>query len=195
LLKLVSEYNWKYLSDDLCIINKEGILFRSPKKMQIYAYNVSGQVKLKKMLLSGRTILDKTNWNYKKFRRGEKGARRRVSAEELFGYKAVAEKAKLTDAFLLQRAEVDNFKEDYLSVEELAKRATITVINEINPYFNIVNAVYSAQDKSIIPRYEELAKKTENVLIQAFPSVNLKLIKIPINANPDELVKYISKKI
>lgn len=195
LLKLILEHGWKYLSDDLCIINKDGVVFRSPKKMQIYAYNIKGQDKLKNILLKNRTIIDKINWYYKKFRRGEKGVRRRVSAEELFVPEAISANAKLTDAFLMERAEIDSFQENYLSPKELAKKAAIIVINEINPFFHLSNAVYSVQDESIIPRCEELKKNTERILLQAFSSVNLKLIKIPVNANPDELTEYLKQKI
>src|SRR4029078_8606315 len=38
MLKLVAEDNWNFLSDDLGIIDETGFIYRSPKKMQIYAY-------------------------------------------------------------------------------------------------------------------------------------------------------------
>jgi hypothetical protein len=192
MLKLVAEDNWKFLSDDLGIIDEEGFIYRSPKKMQIYAYNVNGQPTLRKMLLNGRAMVDMLNWYYRKARFGIKKVRRRVSAEELFKDK-VGVSARLTDVFFIERAAVGDFESYPISTDELAAKAAWTVMSEIDPYHKIAAAIYSVQSNSIIPPYEQVFNKTRKVLAQAFSSTSPILIQIPVSASPDQLADFFRK--
>lgn len=190
MLKLVAEDNWKFLSDDLGIVDEQGNIYRSPKKMQIYAYNVEGQPTLRQMLLKDRTIIDMLNWYYRKARFGKKKVRRRVSAEELFKDK-VGVSARLTDVFFIERAAVRDFEMHPIPVSELACKAASTVMREIDPYHTIVAAIYSAQSNSIIPTYEQVHSKTVQVLDKAFSSTSPQMIKIPLSASPDQLAGFL----
>lgn len=192
MLKLVAEDNWKFLSDDLGIVDERGIIYRSPKKMQIYAYNIEGQPTLGKMLLHGRSVIDLLNWYYRKARFGMKKVRRRVSAEELFKDK-VGVSARLTDVFFIERASVSDFETTPISPGELASRAAWTVMNEIDPYHKIAAAIYSVQSNSIIPPYEHLFIRTKQVLEKAFSSTSPLLIQIPVSATPDQLADFMRR--
>jgi hypothetical protein len=194
MLKLVAEDNWKFLSDDLGIIDEEGFIYRSPKKMQIYAYNVEGQPTLRKMLLQNRGITDTLNWYYRKARFGIKKVRRRVSAEELFNDK-VGVSARLTDVFFIERAAVDDFESYPISTNELAAKAAWTVMSEIDPYHKIAAAIYSVQSNSIIPPYEQVFNKTRLVLEKAFSSTSPVMIQIPVSATPDQLADFFRRLI
>ncbi|MBL7696807.1 MAG: hypothetical protein JNK79_01560 [Chitinophagaceae bacterium] len=190
MLKLVTEDNWKFLSDDLGLVDEDGVIYRSPKKMQIYAYNVEGQPKLKNMLLRDRPMVDMLNWYYRKARFGIKKVRRRVSAEELFKEK-VGVSDGLTDVLFIERAAVKDFETHAITVGELASKAASTVMREIDPYHTIMSAIYSVQTKCIIPPYEEVHGKTKQVLAKAFSSTSPLLIKIPLSASPDELADFL----
>lgn len=192
MLKLVAEDNWKFLSDDLGIIDEAGIVYRSPKKMQIYAYNVEGQPTLKKMLLKGRPLTDLMNWHYRKSRFGIKKVRRRVSADDLFN-ENVGVSGKLTNTFFIVRAAVNDFEMHPLSVHELVDKAAQTVMSELDPYHKIAAAVYSVQTTSIIPPYEDVFNNTKQVLEKAFSSTSPVLIKIPLSASPDQLADFLRK--
>lgn len=192
MLKLVTEDNWKFLSDDLGIVDENGSIYRSPKKMQIYAYNLVGQPGLKKLLLEGRPIADILNWYYRKARFGIKKVRRRVSADELFKDN-VGNSAKLTDVFFIERADVKDFETQSISINELAGKAASTVMSEIDPYHKIVAAIYSVQTSSVIPPYQEVFDKTKEILQKAFSLTAPLLIKIPLKASPDELADFLRK--
>src|SRR5690606_22968318 len=62
MLKMVREDGWKFLSDDLAVIDAQGVMWRSPKRMQIYAYNLLGQRPLQKDLFRGRSLADRMSW-------------------------------------------------------------------------------------------------------------------------------------
>lgn len=192
MLKLVTEDNWKFLSDDLGIIDEEGITYRCPKKMQIYAYNVEGEPTLRKMLLTGRSMVDLLNWHYRKSKYGIKKVRRRVSAEELFKEK-VGVRARLTDVFFIVRAAVNDFETHPMSLDELAGKAASTVMSEIDPYHKIAAAIYSVQTRSVIPPYDQVYNNTKQVLEKAFSSTTPLLIKIPLAATPDQLAGFLRR--
>jgi hypothetical protein len=189
MLKLVAEDNWNFLSDDLGIIDENGFIYRSPKKMQIYAYNVEGQPTLRKMLLKDRPVIDKLNWYYRKSKYGIKKVRRRVSADELFKEK-VGAGGKLTDVFFIERAAVSDFQTYPISTNELAAKAAWTVMSEIDPYHKVAAAIYSVQSNSIIPPYEQMYLKAKQVLDKAFSSTSPLLIQIPVSATPDQLADF-----
>jgi hypothetical protein len=195
MLKLVSEDNWKFLSDDLGLIDSEGIIYRSPKKLQIYAYNLVNQPVLKNLLLTGRGLLDRMNWHYKLKKNGIKGARRRDSAERLFTSELIGTKAKLTDVFFIERADVPQFSSTPLNIPELARRASATVMSEIEPFHRITSAIHSIQENAIIPNYNTMYAATNDILLKAFARTQPKLIKIPLQAGPDELANYLRKQL
>jgi len=192
MLKLVTEDGWHFLSDDLGLIDSDGYIYRTPKKMQIYAYNVEGQPFLKKLLLKDRNWIDRANWWYKKKRNGIKGARRRVAADNLFNMEPSEQKVKLTDVFFLERVKSDRFMLEDISIDSLASRASNTVMSEINPFHKIETALHTVQDKSILPNYSKLLEQTKAILQAGFSNANvIKLIKIPQNADPDALANFL----
>lgn len=193
MLKLVTEDHWQFLSDDLGIIDTEGYLYRSPKKMQIYAYNLENQPILKDLLLKNRSLPDRINWNEKRLIYGKKKARRRVSADRLFDQNHIAKKAKLTDALFIERTNIADFEMHSITAKSLSKRAATTVMDEINPYQKIEAALYTSLESSILPNYNTVFKQTQEILNKAFSNAELRLIKIPSNASPDQLADYLRK--
>jgi hypothetical protein len=190
-LKLVTEDDWQYLSDDLGIIDHEGYIYRLPKKVHLSAFSLEGQPILKNLLPNDRGLSDKLNWYFRKQIKGINGVKRRISAKKLFGRNKVAKKALLTDVFFIEREDVKEFNTQPLAVEALAIRAATTIMKQINPYHRIETALYTAQEKAVIPRYNELYKQTAFILTESFSGLNTRLITIPLKASPDELTGYL----
>lgn len=192
MLKLVGEDHWNFLSDDLGVIDETGTIYRTPKRLQIYGYNLKGQVRLKEKLFHGRSLADRTSWHFSKWLRGPAGVRRRISAEELFGEHSVARSAKLSKVLFIERAHTSEIVSLPLAVSQLARRAAYCVMKEITPYFQLASAVYSVQAVSdVLPPFEELFKNTEQTLLKAFGHLEPVLIKLPVRATPDDLAGYL----
>jgi len=85
MLHLVLKEGWRYLSDDLLVVDRDGIAHRSPKRLQIYGYNVKDQPHLARALMRGRSWSDRLQWAYRMRRHGPRKVRRRISAKRLFG--------------------------------------------------------------------------------------------------------------
>lgn len=191
MLKLVQEDGWRYLSDDLSVIDDSGTLWRSPKKMQIYAYNVANQIHLYKALMSGRSLIDRASWSWRLWRKGQQGVRRRVSAEEFFGPTMVASEAKLSEIFFIERWDSDDFMWRPIAFEELARRGAFTILKEIEPFGQLSAAMHTSSYNTFLQTQHGIFLETFELLKNAFKRVRAELLLVPVGAGPDSLADYL----
>lgn len=192
MLKLVNEQGWKFLSDDLALISKDNKIYRTPKKLQIYAYNLENQEEIKKIFFNKRDSLDKLSWKWHLIRKGKKGVRRRISAEELFGAEKIGDSADITDVIYIERADVKDFTVEKMEISKLAKRAASTIFKEIEPFSLIASAVHSYGGNHL-PNIDEVLLKTQQNIFNSLKGIDALHVKIPINANPDSLCEFLNK--
>jgi hypothetical protein len=190
-LKLITEHGFSFLSDDLGLVDDTGTIWRTPKRLQVYAYNLEGEERLRSMLLDGRSVLDRASWEWKLQRRGPKGVRRRVSAEELFGAQSVAERAPLKRVFCLERGDASDFEAREITTEELSHRAAEVVMHEIEPSGIISRALHSGHHAPILPTQDQVVSATRAVLRRAFDGIPVLGIRIPLTTSPTTLANYL----
>ena len=190
LLKLVIENGWKFLSDDLGIIDDAGNITRAPKRLQVYGYNVEGQAALRERVLQERTVLDQLSWSYMLRRRGGKGVRRRISPQDLFGDAGLGTGAKLTDLIYLERTDGDRPTLHDIDSEEVARRMSAIVMAEIEPYGAICREA-EAGGASFMRHPAEVQEQTRQVLGKAFSSARTRLVRVGKNADPNSLTELI----
>lgn len=191
LLKMVGESGAKFLSDDLGMIDEDGVLWRTPRRMQIYAYNVEGQPRLRSLLMAGRSPLDRFSWNWKRRRRGLSGVRRRVSAEELFGPASAARSTPLTHAYFIERTDKNEFSTLPISHEEFAFRSAATLLRELEPFPRFAAAAYASGRQTVLPPVERLLAQSREIIKRGISRVVPQLIEIPQKAGPDDLAGYL----
>ena len=195
MLKLVTEDGWRFLSDDLGVIDDSGSLWRTPKRLQISAYNLVGQSHISRAILDKMSLLERASWKWKLWKKGIKGVRRRISAEQIFGSSLVGKVAELTDAFFMERVDIDNFCCRPITSEELARRAATVILSEIRPFGELSNAMYSGGFHPVLPTQAHLYELTFDVLKKAFSQVEPHLLSIPLMAGPDELSDYLRSQL
>ena len=186
-LKFCTEYVWRYISDDLAVIDDAGVIFRSPKRLQIYGYNIIGEKEIGARLLRGHSILDRTAWELRRVLLGPKRVRRRVSAEHLFGSAGVAGSGKLTDLIFLERRSEAGCAITDISGSEIAKRMASIVMEEIEPYSTIHRRIMAAGSNQL-PAPSSVEALTLEVLQHAFRNVPAKLVAVGPNVTPTSLV-------
>jgi hypothetical protein len=194
-LKLITEHGFRFLSDDLGLVDDSGTLWRTPKRLQVYAYNLVGEERLRSMLLEGRSMLDRAAWAWKLRRRGPKGVRRRVSAEQLFGAASVGERAPLRRVFCLERGDVRDFEAREISADELARRAAEVVMQEIEPFGLVSRALHSGHRAPLLPTQDAVIAATRSVLRRAFDGIPILNVRIPSAASPAALAAYLVRAI
>ena len=190
-LKLITEHGFNFLSDDLGLVDDAGTVWRTPKRLQVYAYNLEGEERLRSMLLDGRSVLDRASWAWKLQRRGPKGVRRRVSAEELFGERSVARSAPLKRVFCLERGDAKGFETREISTDELTHRAAEVVMHEIEPFGLLSRALHSGHHAPLLPTQDEVVTATRAVLRRAFDGIPVLSIRIPLATPPSTLANYL----
>lgn len=195
LVKLVTEHGFRFLSDDVGLVDDAGTLWRTPKRILLYAFNVEGEAGITSRLLNDRRLLDRASWAWHHRRGGPRGVRRQVSAERLFGAAGVARSAPLTRAFYLDRAAVKDFEVTELSTEELCRRAVAVVMHVIHSSAMLGYAIQSGHQVPILPAIDEVLEATRTVLQRAFDGVPAFDVKIPLATPPSVLAPYLLRLI
>lgn len=191
MLKLVNEYGWKYLSDDLAVVGPPQNLSRSARLIQLHGYNLCGEKALTRRIFLQRNYWDRWAWAFRKQRHGLAGVRRRVSAEELFGADAIAAAAPLVSPILMERADISNFQIEPISTTDLAQRAANIVLTELEPFVEIATALKAFAPAMGFPGPDEFLEHTIAVLEDRFAGLDAQHIRVPITATPNALAAYL----
>jgi hypothetical protein len=188
LLKLVLEDGWNYLSDDLGLIDDSGCLHRTPKRLQVYAYNTANQPVIHDALLSRRPLLDRMLWEYRRRRFGPKKVRRRVAAAELFGPDRIACSAPLSRLVYLERG--DSYRCEPVDPGKLARRMAAIVMAEIEPYGSLVRQARAAGVSFMIDP-GKVEKETAVILARAFAEVEAVVVRVGDSPDPNRLTDMV----
>lgn len=185
-MQLVREDGYQFLSDDLAVVSSGGDVFRSPKRMQIYPYNVVGLRSLQDELLGGRSLVDRAQWHARKKLRGPKGVRRRVAAEDLFGKERVATRSTITHFIHLERGAWPGPTRLDLPADEAAARSASILTHEMSPLNEIGAAVRASGNPNPFAARNWEARTTE-ILAGALRGVRCTLLRVPIETTPAQL--------
>ncbi|MGN6469791.1 MAG: hypothetical protein ACTHLC_09430 [Rhizobiaceae bacterium] len=189
LLKLCLEDGWAYLSDDLGLVDVSGQLYRTPKRIQIYGHNVSGQPRLADRLLRILAPMDRLAWRSRLKLKGPKGVRRRIGAHALLGN--MAESAKLTDILFLERGSSRHPQFLPADTDEIARRMAAIVLAEIEPYSSLHRECRAA-GIAIFPPPEEVERRVGAVLAKAFEGIPAFYLRTGDKLDPDRLTRTIA---
>lgn len=190
MLKLVLEDGWRFLSDDLGVVDADGVLHRSPKRMQVYGYNLRGQPRVAEAFFGSRGIADRISWSIFKLFKGNQRVRRRVSAESMFGPARIAKSGQLARAIFLERHMGNEFRRTELTAAALAVRCTTILLRELDPFALVTSASHGG-GTAAIRTLGEAEAATREILERVFARVPCEVIGIPRHAAPDALVDYL----
>ncbi len=195
LLKLISMCRFRYLSDDLGLLNSEGELIRTPLRMQVYAYNLRGDKLLRKRFFSSRSILDRLSWRLRLWRKGDAQVRRRVSPEVLFGGAAIAVNAKLRAVIFLERVVSAEFSVTQITQEELIRRLSHIMPGEIGNIDAFSDSLELIGCGGLFLNRIEYSRLASEILAKSLRGLSPVLLKIPQSCNPLDLVDEITRNL
>lgn len=190
MLKLVLEDGWRFLSDDLGLVDADGMLHRSPKRMQVYGYNLRGQPAIEEAFLGQRSAVDRLSWAIFKVLKGNQRVRRRVSAEEMFGAAHVATSGQLTRAVFLERHSGTAFRRQDVAPRALAERCAAILLRELDSFMLVTCAAHGA-GTNVVRTMGGLEVASRDLLEQVFSRVPCEVVGIPRGAAPDALVDFL----
>lgn len=195
MLKLVLEDGWRFLSDDLGVVDEAGVAHRSPKHMQVYGYNLRGQPRIHEAFFGERGLADRVSWAIFRALKGDQRVRRRLSAESMFGADRVARAAPLTQAIFLERHSGSDFRWSEVPAAALVDRCAAILLREIDPFALVTNAVHGGGNSGTLFTLGEVEERTRAILRAAFSRVPCAVLSIPRGAAPDALVAYLKPRI
>lgn len=190
LLKLCIEDGWKFLSDDLGLVDDSGLLHRTPKRLQIYGYNLEGQPALRRRVLAGRSAVDRASWELRLRRFGPKLVRRRISASDMFGADGLADSTRLTDIVFLERSSEDQRGMTGAGSAELADRMAAIVMAEIEPY-GAFHRQLGAAGLNALEAPSQVQARTAAVLARSFAGAATTVLRVGESAAPDRLAEIL----
>lgn len=198
---LNSAGQWRFISDDLAILDDEGVVHRNPLKMQIYPYNLQGEPELGTALLKGRSWADRLQWAVRRRLLGDKGVRRRVQAEALFGEHKGAASARLTHTLFLRRTNVEDFTDHPLSIVDGAAQMAHVMQYELRTLWAMIAAMGSSGPASqgfgfgtdSLQAMDSVARIVERGLggLVAPPL----LVDVPLGAKPADLEQAVLARV
>jgi len=182
-----------FISDDIVIVSKDGIVFGNMAWPKIYGYNCEGN-NFKKKLLSGRPLLDKMQFNLLNSIDPSR-TRRKISPDKLFG-KVLNTGNKLTDVLYLFREDVPKIKVCNLSLNDAVALSVEVLLAEYAIFHNHLfwekyNSI--ASGLPLVLDMDEIKKNWIKVLSTAFAQINLFKVSIPLNCSHCEYTKEIKR--
>jgi hypothetical protein len=139
-----------FLSDDLAFITSQGELYPYYKSSVIYPYNTEGENLSESDFLNG--FSDKSQWKIHKWKGGKKGVRRRVPPKKLFGENVGSPGSRTLDQVVyLSREKRDKVVHESITSEELARRSTAVILDELDWLIEYSSTVRAAGSISIDP--------------------------------------------
>jgi hypothetical protein len=194
MLQLVHHHGWRFLADDLAVLDDSGTVHRSPWRIQLYAYSLEGEGALRRRLFAGRGLVDRFQWYALLWKRGPMQVRRRVHAAELFGDAGVADSAKLGQALFLRRIDRDAFSVRNVEPDRAAAAAAATLEFDLDILHRWQLAASGSVSQASLPRPSETSAQSEQVIRSALieSGAECLLVDIPVGARPHELLEYVS---
>ncbi|HHT9144144.1 MAG: hypothetical protein Q7J76_03260 [Candidatus Brocadiaceae bacterium] len=193
MMQMLKKEGWKYLADDLSIIDSNGRVYFNPKYIQIYPYNIKNDFELYNLLIKGRGALDRLHWSYRKLRYGEASVRRRVDPRVFFGPGKVSSSAQVAKVINLVRTNVNDFEIDGIGHDVISNMAAEILSLEISPFFKYSCLCNGGGSDSPFPKIEEIKERAIRRFQEIFNNVPRYQLKIPLKASPSDLFEYIDK--
>jgi hypothetical protein len=100
-LELVLNHGYKFIADDMVLLDRDGSVFPNYAYPKIYAYNTAGEKKVSKKLLHNRPLVDRAWWQLQR-KVSLKKTRRRAPLGDFYSGR-ISQGAGLRHMFLLLR--------------------------------------------------------------------------------------------
>lgn len=182
--------NYKFLCDDMAILTSEGFLYPNYSFPKIYGYNLVENKKMKEIVFSKRSILDKISWTIRKQLFGGSKVRRKINPQKVY---KIPQNDYFTvhSYYILTREYRNDFSIEVLN-KDIAAQMNINVIK--TEYSSFFNHIYwhmfnrqANQDRFIID-YDTLIRSWETTSFKALSKVKCYLIKAPIKIKHKDFI-------
>jgi hypothetical protein len=197
LLAMLQTGNWRFLSDDLALLDDTGTVHRSPQRIQMFAANVAGQARLRTQLLAGRSGMDRAHWAARRRLLGGHSVRRRVHVEDVFGPDAAAESGILTNAVYLRRTSADRFSMQPATPQQVGGLCAAVLQVELQPLDLWLSAVHAACPGMAWPTAGDMSRRTASIIEAGLVACGCRcvVVDVPPGSRPDDIREFVEDRV
>jgi hypothetical protein len=190
---LVAQHDFRHLSDDITLLDEDGALFRSLRKMMVYPYNDPSVMPRLDAAVTATGLRSRLLWELdSRLHLGRR--RRRLTAGALFGQARVAEQGQLDSVVFLQRSVRPGIKLSEISPEELARRASPILELEFASFFSLVRHAEALRGSASPLSISAAGPANELLLQSAFRSARKTLVaELGPDSTPNQLAALVAQ--
>jgi hypothetical protein len=184
--------NWAFLSDDLAIVDSQGIVHRSPLPLHVYPYNTERFPELRNFAFARMTRFERFHWSLRRALLGPDGAVKRLPA---WPQGDGATTAPLKRVVHLQRWSGDALEVEELSSGDFAAIAKSILAFELRqslPVYALATTVARRSSERIMPTPDEVLSRAAAVCAAAVTAVPVNRVLVPERCHPVQLTELVA---
>lgn len=188
IMSLYLEQGWQFLSDDFCVIDRQGGMHLHPMPMHIYKYHQLQCESLAQRMLAGSTRRDRWLWNLCSLWKPPDRLVRWISPDKVFGADKLAHRADLHTIVMMQRqGDCKQINISPCDAGEAAHRLTNILLEEINNLVEISILTNSCLAMTKIPNLSDLYQSIYGIYHSAFGGKPCYRMSIPQAASMKDI--------
>ncbi len=190
-LLAMSDYGYRYMADDFCILSTSGMAYYFPKKIKIYQSDIKYKNKFIYLAYKKLPITKRINWQILK--KMNKDPRGEFYIEKVFKTDEVVKSAHIGKIIYVARTNSKAINEYRIEDREFSRRTRLASFREIRELYNILSNICSVGDERIrecYPEWRELEEKYEEIMMKILSnSFERRLLEVPEKIHPGEIIK------
>lgn len=190
-LLAMSDYGYRYMADDFCILSTSGSAYYFPKKIKIYQSDIEYKNKFIYSAYKKLPVVKKINWQiWKKMNKDPRGE---FNIEKVFKTDEVVKGAPIGEIIYIARTRSEVINEYIIDEREFSKRTRLASFREIRELYNILSNICSVGNEKIrecYPEWRDLEAKYEEIMMKILSnSFERRLLEVPKKIHPEEIIK------
>lgn len=190
-LLAMSDYGYRYMADDFCILSTSGMAYYFPKKIKIYQSDIEYKNKFIYLAYKKLPITKRINWQILK--KMNKDPRGEFYIEKVFKTDEVVKSAPIGKIIYVARTNSKAINEYRIEDREFSKRTRLASFREIRELYNILSNICSVGDERIrkcYPEWRDLETEYEGIMMKILSnSFERRLLEVPEKIHPGEIIK------
>jgi len=188
-LQLVKSSSYKYLSDDFGIVDRNGSCYISPRKITVYANELSDKY-TEKGLLDNFSKLNRLNWQLQSGLGNN--PKRRIRPDTLLSSNRLQRCSPLKKVIYIRRTATPETEIINTTREKIISMINDASQRELNRFIKILYTIKSiSHGETNFPTPTKFYKQMEKVYHNILPKSNLYLVDTNTETTPEELSRLI----
>jgi len=188
IMSLYLDQGWQFLSDDFCILDRQGGMYLHPMPMHVYKFHEIQCESLAQRMLAGVTPQERFLWKLCSGWKKPDKLVRWVSPEKVFGEDKLARQAQLSMIVQLQRCgDCRQIEIHPCPEEEAARSLTNILLDEINNIVEVSMFTHSCMESDLVPNLSDLYQTIRDTYHSAFAGKPCYRVSIPYAAKMKDI--------